>query len=111
TTVVPAKAGTHFDLLAKRKWVPAFAGTTSPLPALGPKAARLPPFRCVLLRRNKECPARKPLLPKANVIQQTAPALAPNAPWVVLKFGGTSVSTRPRWENIRRIAAAHRGRG
>ena len=48
---------------------------------------------------------------KANVIQQTAPALAPNAPWVVLKFGGTSVSTRPRWENIRRIAAAHRARG
>jgi bifunctional diaminopimelate decarboxylase / aspartate kinase len=50
-------------------------------------------------------------LQKANVIQQTAPALAPNAPWVVLKFGGTSVSTRPRWENIRRIAAAHRARG
>jgi diaminopimelate decarboxylase/aspartate kinase len=48
---------------------------------------------------------------KVNVIQQTAPALAPTAPWVVLKFGGTSVSTRPRWENIRRIAAAHRARG
>jgi len=30
---------------------------------------------------------------------------------VVIKFGGTSVSTRPRWENIRRIAAAHRARG
>ncbi|MET0230864.1 MAG: bifunctional aspartate kinase/diaminopimelate decarboxylase [Rhodanobacteraceae bacterium] len=40
-----------------------------------------------------------------------APALAPTAPWVVVKFGGTSVSTRPRWENIRRIAAAHRARG
>ncbi len=45
-------------------------------------------------------------LQKANVIQQTAPALAPNAPWIVLKFGGTSVSTRPRWDNI----AAHRRR-
>jgi diaminopimelate decarboxylase/aspartate kinase len=29
----------------------------------------------------------------------------------VIKFGGTSVSTRPRWENIARIAAAHRARG
>lgn len=48
---------------------------------------------------------------KVNVIQHIAPALAPNAPWVVLKFGGTSVSTRPRWENIRRIAAAHYARG
>ncbi len=45
------------------------------------------------------------------MIQNTAPALAPTAPWVVVKFGGTSVSTRPRWENIRRIAAAHRARG
>jgi diaminopimelate decarboxylase/aspartate kinase len=45
------------------------------------------------------------------VIEVPAPALAPTAPWVVVKFGGTSVSTRPRWENIRRIAAAHRARG
>ncbi len=48
---------------------------------------------------------------KVNVIQQTESTLAPTAPWVVVKFGGTSVSTRPRWENIRRIAAAHRARG
>ena len=33
------------------------------------------------------------------------------APWVVIKFGGTSVSRRERWETIRRIAAAHRARG
>ncbi|MFC4822539.1 diaminopimelate decarboxylase [Dokdonella ginsengisoli] len=33
------------------------------------------------------------------------------APWVVIKFGGTSVSRRERWENIRRIAAAHRENG
>jgi diaminopimelate decarboxylase/aspartate kinase len=32
-------------------------------------------------------------------------------PWVVIKFGGTSVSTRARWENIRRIAAEHRASG
>ncbi|HEV7490392.1 MAG TPA: bifunctional aspartate kinase/diaminopimelate decarboxylase [Rhodanobacteraceae bacterium] len=43
--------------------------------------------------------------------EATASALAPTAPWVVVKFGGTSVSTRPRWENIRRIATAHRARG
>ena len=40
-----------------------------------------------------------------------SPARADSAPWVVIKFGGTSVSTRPRWENIARIAAAHRARG
>jgi diaminopimelate decarboxylase/aspartate kinase len=33
------------------------------------------------------------------------------SPWVVIKFGGTSVSRRERWENIRRIALAHRERG
>ena len=36
---------------------------------------------------------------------------AAHRPWVVAKFGGTSVSTRSRWENIARIAAAHRARG
>jgi diaminopimelate decarboxylase/aspartate kinase len=45
------------------------------------------------------------------VIEQIVPSPAPDAPWLVVKFGGTSVSTRPRWENIRRIAAAHRARG
>ena len=40
-----------------------------------------------------------------------SPVPADAAPWVVIKFGGTSVSTRPRWENIARIAAAHRARG
>jgi len=41
-----------------------------------------------------------------------APAtLPPDAPWVVVKFGGTSVSTRARWDSIARIAEAHRARG
>jgi diaminopimelate decarboxylase/aspartate kinase len=31
--------------------------------------------------------------------------------WVVAKFGGTSVSTRPRWETIASIAAGHHARG
>lgn len=34
-----------------------------------------------------------------------------DAPWVVIKFGGTSVSTRSRWDTIAGIAAAHRARG
>ncbi len=33
------------------------------------------------------------------------------APWVVLKFGGTSVSTRERWEKIAAIAKRWRGQG
>ncbi len=36
---------------------------------------------------------------------------AAHQPWVVAKFGGTSVSTRPRWETIARIASAHHARG
>jgi diaminopimelate decarboxylase/aspartate kinase len=35
----------------------------------------------------------------------------PGRPWVVAKFGGTSVSTRARWETIARIAEGHRARG
>ncbi len=37
--------------------------------------------------------------------------LPEGAPWVVIKFGGTSVSTRARWDTIARIAKAHRERG
>jgi diaminopimelate decarboxylase/aspartate kinase len=39
------------------------------------------------------------------------PALNAHAGWIVVKFGGTSVSTRPRWDTIRRIAADWRARG
>ena len=78
-----------------------------------PRGARGPPRRSHSIAFC--CGARKnPASPNAandNVTEPTAPALAPTAPWVVVKFGGTSVSTRPRWENIRRIAAAHRARG
>ena len=85
---------------------------TARLPASGPLAARVAPFRLRFAATQERMPgSQAAAFQKANVIQQTAPALAPNAPWVVLKFGGTSVSTRPRWENIRRIAAAHRARG
>jgi hypothetical protein len=28
TAVIPAKAGIHFDLVAKAQWIPAFAGMT-----------------------------------------------------------------------------------
>ncbi len=39
------------------------------------------------------------------------PLRTPAAPWVVLKFGGTSVSTRLRWDKIGAIASAHRQAG
>jgi diaminopimelate decarboxylase/aspartate kinase len=38
-------------------------------------------------------------------------AMASARPWVVAKFGGTSVSTRARWETILHVAAEHRVRG
>lgn len=34
-----------------------------------------------------------------------------HAGWVVVKFGGTSVSTRPRWDTIRRIAGDWQAQG
>jgi diaminopimelate decarboxylase/aspartate kinase len=37
--------------------------------------------------------------------------LAPDAPWVVLKFGGTSVATAERWRTILQLAAARRAEG
>ena len=41
----------------------------------------------------------------------TAAPLAPEAPWVVLKFGGTSVATVDRWRTIQQLAAARRAEG
>ena len=41
----------------------------------------------------------------------TATPLAPDAPWVVLKFGGTSVATAERWRTIQKLAAARRAEG
>jgi diaminopimelate decarboxylase/aspartate kinase len=42
----------------------------------------------------------------------TAPApLADDAPWIVMKFGGTSVATLPRWQNIRELVASRRAEG
>jgi hypothetical protein len=40
-----------------------------------------------------------------------APSPEPHAPWVVLKFGGTSVSKRERWDNIAAIAQRWLERG
>ncbi|HEY8229955.1 MAG TPA: aspartate kinase, partial [Rhodanobacteraceae bacterium] len=40
-----------------------------------------------------------------------AAPLAPDAPWVVLKFGGTSVATTDRWRTIQQLAAARRAEG
>jgi len=40
-----------------------------------------------------------------------AAPLASDAPWVVLKFGGTSVATADRWRTIQQLAAARRAEG
>jgi len=40
-----------------------------------------------------------------------SPARPADASWTVLKFGGTSVSKRERWDEIGRIAAARAGEG
>src|SRR5690625_17517 len=37
--------------------------------------------------------------------------LAANAPWVVMKFGGTSVATAARWKTILQLASATRAEG
>jgi diaminopimelate decarboxylase/aspartate kinase len=37
--------------------------------------------------------------------------LAPDAPWVVLKFGGTSVATRESWRTILQLASVRRAEG
>ena len=39
------------------------------------------------------------------------PARPADVPWTVLKFGGTSVSRRERWDEIGRIASARAGEG
>ena len=41
----------------------------------------------------------------------TFPPLAPDAPWVVLKFGGTSVASVERWHTILQLATARRAEG
>ncbi|HJU07890.1 MAG TPA: hypothetical protein VJ727_05340, partial [Rhodanobacteraceae bacterium] len=40
----------------------------------------------------------------------TAP-LPPDAPWIVLKFGGTSVAAAERWRTIQQLVAARRAEG
>jgi diaminopimelate decarboxylase/aspartate kinase len=43
-------------------------------------------------------------------LQTHAPLLA-DAPWIVMKFGGTSVATLPRWQNILELVASRRAEG
>ncbi|MHB1273385.1 MAG: bifunctional aspartate kinase/diaminopimelate decarboxylase [Rhodanobacter sp.] len=41
----------------------------------------------------------------------TPEPLPANAPWIVMKFGGTSVATLPRWQNILELVASRRAEG
>jgi diaminopimelate decarboxylase/aspartate kinase len=45
------------------------------------------------------------------VTLQTSTPLPADAPWIVMKFGGTSVATLPRWQNIRELVASRRAEG
>ena len=42
---------------------------------------------------------------------QSPASLTVDAPWIVMKFGGTSVATLPRWQNIRELVASRRAEG
>ncbi|WP_262982178.1 bifunctional aspartate kinase/diaminopimelate decarboxylase [Rhodanobacter denitrificans] len=42
---------------------------------------------------------------------QSLASLPADAPWIVMKFGGTSVATLPRWQNIRELVASRRAEG
>lgn len=50
-------------------------------------------------------------LPAKFVIESNIAPLPPDAPWIVLKFGGTSVATSERWRTILELAAARRAEG
>jgi diaminopimelate decarboxylase/aspartate kinase len=47
----------------------------------------------------------------ALVNPQNPAPLSADAPWIVMKFGGTSVATLPRWQNIRELIASRRAEG
>src|SRR5690606_8064612 len=47
----------------------------------------------------------------APVTPQNPAPLPADAPWIVMKFGGTSVATLPRWQNIRELIASRRAEG
>ncbi|MGO4702275.1 bifunctional aspartate kinase/diaminopimelate decarboxylase [Dyella sp. 2RAB6] len=42
---------------------------------------------------------------------QSPASLPADASWIVMKFGGTSVATLPRWQNIRELVASRRAEG
>ena len=46
-----------------------------------------------------------------NPAPLSADAPVPEKPWIVMKFGGTSVATLPRWQNIRELIASRRAEG
>jgi diaminopimelate decarboxylase len=47
-------------------------------------------------------------MPVSQTISAPLPA---GAPWIVMKFGGTSVATLPRWQNILELVASRRAEG
>jgi diaminopimelate decarboxylase/aspartate kinase len=45
------------------------------------------------------------------VTSNASAPLSTGAPWIVMKFGGTSVATLPRWQNIMELVASRRAEG
>jgi diaminopimelate decarboxylase/aspartate kinase len=64
-----------------------------------------------LHKDNGDSPTRDEPPPMNVVPISTTSANAATASWIVLKFGGTSVSTRVRWDKIAAIAHAWREQG
>jgi diaminopimelate decarboxylase/aspartate kinase len=63
-----------------------------------------------LPRHDTDTPLKPPRRSPVNTTASTPP-LAADAPWVVMKFGGTSVATCERWQNILNLARARRAEG
>ena len=50
-------------------------------------------------------------LSAASPLPSDLPPLSADAPWIVMKFGGTSVATLPRWRTILELARGRRAEG
>src|SRR5690606_4297714 len=63
------------------------------------------------LRGGNRAAAQDGTGPSMTAPQASAPDRAGAPRWVVLKFGGTSVSSRARWDTIATLAQARRAEG
>src|SRR4051794_27293259 len=92
----------------------ALRAPTSPASGRGayhcPRSATIPALFFCAAQAQWPFPAKEAPM-SAVPISSAAPSQAASGSWVVLKFGGTSVSTRARWDKIAAIAQGWRARG